>query len=1364
MRAWTLTAVVLLVAFFAAALFAQEEGEQAVPEQGVGGSDFHKNDITYSTEVVTPHVAWAAKLPGGPIKGFFIPSVEFGRDMIELMERLDLEPTTVSIDRNWDTNCWGIGDYYGHEFRGDIDDFRIVYNYVEKDLTGPADFDVMVIPGLNGWSRMTAATRDAILKRVEEGAGLVLIHPFVGDIKGHPFAADPIKMSGAVSAAGDETPIRAYETDVDARIWDVSPLVNCPDDFVSDRGYPQINYAATAKGKWEAVQNHFITAGLPMELLLEGNVGGTFYKYEAKGDVLVKSGDYPIVAVKTFGKGRVVAFAYMEEGFIPQAQDLEQERIYWPYWEYYYSLLAKSVMWAAGRTGDLDIVSLAAKDDDPALTMTLTSSAPRKVEIEITGANEFGQALGSYKGAKDLVEGANVVSIAAGDLRPSYGWPGGREIFDVIIRDAASGGTLNWGSAVFEVSKKATLVDVRPSADVYRRGETLSAVMHAAGDLSGVSLRFIIKDDLDRIVASKTESTRGEKYFSCPLKDFVGRYAFLTVELVDSNGAVIDQLSYKPILVVQDERRPREYVALVSFGGGRPYFTSVRMKQVRAAGADTGFTWGGTVDNGLRIPRGAFGIYWYDRGPTSDEAMDKAIASYEKTGDFDSLQYLTKKELYRRTGDKKFLTRVPCFNDPEYMAMLRNIVYGVARSKALYNLDYYFVGDEGSLTSYSDPYDYCWGPHTLAAFREWLKTQYASLDALNAEWKADYKRWEDVVPVTTEVAQESGNFAPWADHRTFMEITFADAYKTVRDGVTAGDPEGHIAVSGTQATTAYDGCDWYRLDQVIDDFLSYDGGNQWDLHRSFAKPGSMIGFWTGYGSRGIAVQNAIWTAAIHNVLYPNIFWMFSYLNPDFTYSASARDMGTAFKALKFEGVGKLFMESARQQDGIALHWSIASAHATSITNNQGERGRKEVKRDFSADRDGWVRAIKDIGLQFDFVAYEQIEKGKLASGEYKTFVMPFSMAVSPKEVAEIKAFAENGGVVIADAAAALMDDHCAWQGGGGLLNEFFGIETAASDKRELAGSTIFGETWRDRTRTPGITGDVTVTPEGASWGLNAEDLAGIEAVEAGVKAAGATALVKVGETDAVIVRPVGKGWAVYLNVLVDRYGGGGRRQQQQGPTGENYRALVKAVLAHSGVSPAIEILGADGKHIARAQVARYRFGDSIVLAAVKENIRLEAATGMDGVTTYKDAEVGEIAKQAITVRLPAQYYVTDVRTGEKLGKTDTVNTQITIGGALVLGLSPEENGITLTGPASAALGEHPVFMITSTRQGKHLVRCHFYAPDGTFLHNYAANVLFDGATGGVTLPSALNDAPGVYTLKATDVVTGSTAEAKIRLQ
>ena len=46
-------------------------------------------------------------------------------------------------------------------------------------------------------------------------------------------------------------------------------------------------------------------------------------------------------------------------------------------------------------------------------------------------------------------------------------------------------------------------------------------------------------------------------------------------------------------------------------------------------------------------------------------------------------------------------------------------------------MDYYFVGDEGSLGSYADAVDFCWGTHTLAGFRAWLREQYGSLDALN---------------------------------------------------------------------------------------------------------------------------------------------------------------------------------------------------------------------------------------------------------------------------------------------------------------------------------------------------------------------------------------------------------------------------------------------------------------------------------------------------------------------------------------------------------------------------------------------------------------------------------------------------------
>src|SRR5215217_5995857 len=1004
----------------------------AQQQRNVGGSAFAKNDITYSKEVITPHVAWATKLPHGPLKSFFIPSIQYGRDLVELMQRIELDPTTDSIDRSWDINCWGIGDYYGHEYRGDRDDFQTVYGYVETDLAGNAQYEVMLIPGLNGWSRMTRATRDAILRRVKDGAGLILLHPFVGDVKGHLFKGD--------EPAGDE------------RIWDISPLTGVPDDTVNERGYPEVNRDAVAKGKWELDQPHFITEGLPLELFPEGTIGGSFYQYKARGDVLIKSGANPIVAVKNYGKGRVVAMAYVEEGFTPQSINPTENKIYWDYWEYQYSLLARSLLWASGRETPVRIKTLTATE--AGLNVSLSSTNQQPAQIEVTGKNEFGQALGSTRIDKLLSAGSNSIDISASSLQPANGWPGGRQIFNVIIRNSKDNSTLNWGAATFTTPRRAMMTSTKPAVDVYKRGETLSAVLRATGNLSDLQMRMWVSDDLGRMLGTVSAPARGERTFTFPLNDFLGKFAIVSGELVDERGAIVDQVRAKPVMVVQDARRIKEYTALVSFGGTKHYLQEAQMRMVRGTAAETGFTWGGDVDNSLNIPRGTFGVYWYDRGPTTPEAMEKAIAEYQKTGDFDALGYLTKKELYKRTGDTKFLRRTPSFNDRAFMDALAGIARATARNKARYNMDYYFVGDEGSLTSYGDPVDFDWSPQTLADFREWLKGEYKTLDALNREWRSDFRDWDAVIPSTTEQAKKSGNFAPWADHRTFMEATFARAYARVREAVVDGDPEARIALSGTQETNAYNGADWYRLDQVIDDFLSYEGGNQWDMHRSFAKPDSMIGFWTGYGSSGIAVQNAIWNAAVNNVLHPNVFWMYSFLDPDMTHSNSARDMGAAFRSLRFEGVGKLLMESERIGDKIAIHYSMPSVHGASILgyhrnfDGGADIAPEKAVANFPADRDGWVRAVKDLGLQPNFVASEQIEGGALSSGKYRVLILPLSVALSAEEAKAVEEFARAGGVVIADAAAGMLDEHCAWQSKG-VLNELFGVSAPESSKRTL---------------------------------------------------------------------------------------------------------------------------------------------------------------------------------------------------------------------------------------------------------------------------------------------------------------------------
>src|SRR5436190_7290290 len=133
---------------------------------------------------------------------------------------------------------------------------------------------------------------------------------------------------------------------------------------------------------------------------------------------------------------------------------------------------------------------------------------------------------------------------------------------------------------------------------------------------------------------------------------------------------------------------------------------------------------------------------------------------------------------------------------------------------------------------------------------------------------------------------------------------------------------------------------------------------------------------------------------------------------------------------------------------------MRSVHVESIlgyherSSDDDDEAPKETSLSVPANRDGWVRTIKDLGLQFDFVSSDQVEANALASGKYKVLILPLSLALSPAEAKSIEAFANAGGVVIADAGTGMMDKHCAWRQDASL-NELFGIMAASSEKRTL---------------------------------------------------------------------------------------------------------------------------------------------------------------------------------------------------------------------------------------------------------------------------------------------------------------------------
>jgi len=83
-REKTLALVILAITFFLFHVSAQEQ-------KNAGGSTFSKNDITYSKEVVTPHVAWAKPLPGGKDPTERLPLAELSEEILGVTVRKTID-------------------------------------------------------------------------------------------------------------------------------------------------------------------------------------------------------------------------------------------------------------------------------------------------------------------------------------------------------------------------------------------------------------------------------------------------------------------------------------------------------------------------------------------------------------------------------------------------------------------------------------------------------------------------------------------------------------------------------------------------------------------------------------------------------------------------------------------------------------------------------------------------------------------------------------------------------------------------------------------------------------------------------------------------------------------------------------------------------------------------------------------------------------------------------------------------------------------------------------------------------------------------------------------------------------------------
>jgi hypothetical protein len=943
-----------------------------------------KYDIVYSRELVTPHVKWANPYANGPIRAFIVSSVAEGRTVVELMQRLTLEPRVLSIDPHWDVNKWCMDRYADFDHLAPSDYSRS-YSVLEPELAAGTSYDVIVMHSMLGWNHMPESIRRLIYERVRRGEGLVLVHPHLGE---------------------DES---------DKGLWDLSPIVAVPPTRLTaegagmEKGYPAPPKQALSGKPWRRSANHYIANGIPFEALPYGPLKHYLYELGEGAEALVTGeGGAPVVAVKQYGRGRVVGLAYHNYGLFPEVA-LRRGEMEETFWEYLFSLLMRSIVWAARKEPSVQLGALKVRTagldtdaDGAGLAIAVQNAgAPQKATIEVTFRDERGGDEGTLKRAFQLGKGETSLDLPLPRGRPA----GGRHFVDVIV--STGGRKHDWGTASYEVRRPARVAKVALEADSVRVGGSIAGRARVSGELRGLTLEAQLRDLSGRLLSSQRRQLAGRKEVSFRLscRDALTNRGWVRCTLWEGQRFVHEARA--EVALTPPRRKWEDYEVIMPWlhHGVWPW-TDLIEEQYRRAGitstSDTQWQFPLTVS--MHPP--GFGVYWYRRFP-----------------------YLERKENYRKTGDRKWLAREPCFHTDEFRKPVARALREGIPPILKYSPLAYYIADESSITCYEDAFDLCWSDATLAAFRKWLRRWHRSLERLNAEWETSYRSWDEVMPVTHEEAQRRGNPAPWVDHRLFMNTTLAGAFRYASAVARKVDPDGLVTISGTQLPGSHNGCDWSKIDKIVEYLQPYSGGGQDEMHRSFNPDMILTGF-TGYAMSGAPLEWEIWHRFLHGHRGASIFWGYSMLDPDLRLNAQGRSLGKCFGELRGEGLCRAVMGLKRRHDKVAIHFSMASGHTWWIQDgklkHEGmEHGRNTSPsfRRFIASRVGWGEVLEDLGYQYDYLAYDALESGGLASGGFRALVLPGSIALSDREVARIKSFVRGGGLLLADVLPGETDVH-----------------------------------------------------------------------------------------------------------------------------------------------------------------------------------------------------------------------------------------------------------------------------------------------------------------------------------------------------
>jgi len=953
---------------------------------------------TYETQ----HVPWARPLPEGKLEVLFILPYSNSREVIELAQRLDLNYTvimTAGEDSWWDGPV--NNSVYPGTPIGGTDAQNTVNQIADARLSLSNYYDAIVI-GKVSWASIPGTYQSLILQHVAGGTGLAYV------------SSDP--------------PSSLFATDLNLPI---------ESDIVGDFPFSIMPFSVE-------ITTNYYGAGRRIALDYDDTSGGD--------DSLSANVDYDPVM-----------------------------------YDYNMAILAKAVRWSAGIDAavqpDIHLNAVVNRDALGATNIEFSASASDGSAMPVV---LFEYAMRNDL-AEVIWQGQEVVGIPAGGTGYAYvpmptGLARGRYLIDLRVLDA-SFRTLDFASASVFIDNDEYVSYVATDDDRYEEGQAIAGLATFSKELEADQSAVVrVVDTWGRIVFESPLTLTGPRTggtFSIPVSNPLSHIWDINVVIQDANG---DDVASRGTWVGIPRQDFNEYYWGIIFApmpGNGSWKAAMYAQRMRDFGINGAFTMliysyfdqleAAERQNMINLIYGDHnGQIYNPKAASGNDGQGNTDWNFEFSetclGEInDMFEYVID------TGNLMTDEMFPyLFNQGSYdlsASWWANKLLSFERAGQFGTPFFTLTGENylsGEQPGTNHDENSCFCDHCTQQFQEWLQGitdgrwnnshinnvpnphPYGSLSELNAEWNTSFTSWSQVRGILYDDAVAQNQLPRWVDFRYFMRsavwteffINYTDAIRVFVPGAKTGTT-GHDQYDFTRMGSEMTSAKIYNLQQDVDELdtmvrqelqQSFSGDSSYligaasvlrwepEYHtprRNFRMPWKMLFM----GFKGFDWEN---------FLPPGVLGGMSSLTPDLSealpFMANISDQVRYLQG----GIGDLANSADPLRSEVAILWSPPNHYISGLhpeqTNGFSGSWLANVSTDFGAHHDA-LGMLKSIGIRGTFVSPEQVMNGRLASGEFKALILPYSKGMSVGEANAIRTFVANGGLVIADNTPGIYTEH-----------------------------------------------------------------------------------------------------------------------------------------------------------------------------------------------------------------------------------------------------------------------------------------------------------------------------------------------------